>query len=360
MKIVDRYLIKQFLSTIIFSIVGFTALFVIIDMMENLDDFIDQNVNAFVILKYYGVFVPEIIKLMMPVAILFSSLFTSGKMSTSNELTALKASGVSFYRFMTPLVLLSFLFSVGLIYFGGYVVPLSNKTKVELELKYLNRGHTQMGRNIFFQDSPTRTVRITFFDESRLDARGVSIQEFSPEDLTVMIERIDAEHMLYDTLDTKWVVLNGTYRKFEKDGQKLEYFSALDLDTLNFRPKDLALKQLKTQEMNLDELEQAIQDQRDAGYNPNRLLIEYHSRYAFAMTGFIVVLFGLPLSANNRKAGMALQFGINILITFVYMGIMQITQAFGKNGALNPILTAWLVNIIFFVAALINLVRVRR
>lgn len=217
-----------------------------------------------------------------------------------------------------------------------------------------------MGRNIFFQDSPSRTVTINFFDESRLDARGVSIQEFDPNDLTVMIERIDAEHMLYDTVDTKWVALNGSYRKFDGGEQQLKYFSALDLDTLNFMPKDLALKQLKTQEMNLDELEQAIQDQRDAGYNPNRLLIEYHSRYAFAMTGFIVVLFGLPLSANKRKAGMALQFGINILVTFLYMGIMQITQAFGKNGALNPILTAWLVNLIFFVAAIVNLFRVKR
>ena len=89
-------------------------------------------------------------------------------------------------------------------------------------------------------------------------------------------------------------------------------------------------------------------------------MIEYHSRIAFAMTSVIVVLFGLPISANKRKGGVASQVGLNILVTFLYLVFMKVSQAFGKNGALNPIITAWFANFIFMIAALINLWRARQ
>ena len=108
MKIIDRYLVKQFLGTLFFGILAFTLLFVIIDMMENLDDFIDQSVPARLIFEYYFVFMPEIIRLMTPVSILLSALFTSGKMSNLNELTALKSSGISIYRYMVPFAITAF------------------------------------------------------------------------------------------------------------------------------------------------------------------------------------------------------------------------------------------------------------
>ena len=105
MKILDRYLVKQFLQTIAFGLIAFTALFVIIDLMEKMDDFIDQSVPGNIIFEYYIVFVPEIFRLMIPVAVLLACLFTVGKLSTQNELTSIKSSGVSLYRFMTPFLI---------------------------------------------------------------------------------------------------------------------------------------------------------------------------------------------------------------------------------------------------------------
>ena len=92
MKILDRYLVKQFMQTILFGLLAFTLIFVVIDMMENLDDFLDQNVPTSLILQYYFVFIPEMVRLMTPIAVLLASLFTAGKMANQNELTAIKAS----------------------------------------------------------------------------------------------------------------------------------------------------------------------------------------------------------------------------------------------------------------------------
>jgi len=362
MKILDKYIIKQFVLTILFGLLAFTLIFVIVDMMENLDDFIDQNVPAGMIFQYYFVFAPEIIKLMTPVAVLFSSLFTAGKMSNLNELTAIKSSGISLYRFMTPMVIVTVFVSLFAIYFGGYVVPEANQYKAEIERSYLKKNLIFSGSNIFFQDSYNRIVSIHFFDSFNNQVVKVSIQTFDENDLSIMTKRTDAQRMKFDSTKSTWLAYDVVNRTFSGDKETYEYFGIKEISNLNFTPGDLESKQQKPEEMTLSELNKLIDDQIKAGTDSKRVQIEYYSRFSFAMASFVVVLFGLPLAANTdkRRGGLALQFGINILITFIYLGTMQISSAFGKNGALNPILTAWLVNLFFLAGAVINLLKVRQ
>lgn len=360
MKILDRYLVKQFVQTIFFGLLAFTLIFVVIDAMENLDDFIDQNVTADIIFHYYFVFSPEIIKLVTPIAVLFAAMFTAGKAASTSELTAIKASGVSLVRFMAPFLITTFFLSCFSIYFSGYVVPMANKTKLNIEMTYLKKGLGSSSSNIFFQDSRNRIVSISFFDNATNTANRVSIQDFDAQKLNSMVGRVDALKLVYDSTGHIWMAINGSTRKFEGEKQSAVYFKNLQLTDLNFTPKDLSSKQQKPVEMNLDELNALIDSQKKAGNNPASTQIEYHSRIAFSMASLIVVLFGLPLSANRRKAGLAAQVGLNILITFIYLVFMKVSQAFGKNGSLDPVLTAWVANLVFVAAALINLPRVKQ
>ena len=360
MKIFDKYLVKQFLWTIFFGLIAFTVIFVILNLMENLDDFIDQNVPATIIFHYYIVFAPEIIRLITPVSVLFAALFVAGKCSSSSELTAIKASGISMYRFMLPFLVASFLISMLSIYFSGYVVPLANKIKANLEVTYLKRGTNYAGANLFFQDSKSRIVNISFFDNSSNQAVRVSLQEFQPNDPTKMVSRIDATKMIYDTLSKNWVARNGVKRVFLENGEQTSYFDTLRLSYLGFTPKELDSKQQKIEEMNFDDLKKYIKTQQQAGNDPTNTQIEYYSRYSFSMASFIIVFFGLPISANKRKGGVAVHVGINILVTFIYLVFMKISEAFGKNDAMNPILTAWIANLIFLAAAIYNLPKIRQ
>ncbi len=360
MKILDRYYVKQFLLTVFFGIIAFTLIFVVIDMMENLDDFIDQKAGIDIVLHYYFVFSPEIIKLITPIAVLFSALFIAGKASSLSELTAIKSSGVSMYRFMLPFLVAAFFISMFSIYFTGYLVPMANKTKINIERTYLNRGYSFAGSNLFFQDSKDRIVSISFFDDSRNQANRVSIQDFADNDPTKMVIRIDAANMVYDTLKNDWVAHNGVKRNFTDKTETADYFRTMTLSNLNFTNKDLISKQQKPEEMNLSELKNLINSKIQAGNDPTSAMIEYYSRYSFPMASLIVVLFGLPFSASQRKGGVAVQVGISILLTFIYLVSMKISQAFGKNGALNPFLTAWIANFIFLAAALINLPRMKQ
>lgn len=360
MKILDRYLIKQFIQSILFGLLAFTLIFVVIDMMENLDDFIDQNVQFPIIAQYYAVFIPDIIRLMIPVSVLLSSLFTAGKMSNLNELTAMKSSGISLYRFIAPFFIVSFLISIFTVYFAGYIVPMANKHKVYIEQTYMKKNLVYLGGNIFFQDSKTRIVTINYFDPVSNQANQVSIEDFNPNDRTKITGRIDAQRMVYDTVKASWTLYNGIERKLTDSTESAEKFIAKEITDLNFKPADLTKKQRKPEEMTLSELSDYAAEQLRTGNDPTGIRIEYQSRLAFAFSSMIVVLFGLPLTTSKRRGGVALQFGINLMITFVYLVFMKVSQAFGKNGVLDPFITAWFANFIFLIAAIVNIVRVRK
>ena len=359
MKIIDKYLVKQFLQTLVFGLITFVLLFIIINLFEYLGSFVDNKATISIVLQYYFYYTPEITRLVLPVAVLLACLFVSGKMSTLNELTAIKAGGVSLYRYMLPFMITTLFICIFSIYFGGYVVPEANKKKIYIEHTYMNLGYYTGGSNIFFQDSITRIVSIASYDIERNQAIEVSIQDFDPNDATKMISRIDASRMSYDKAQKCWN-LTGVVKKEFRDKTQVENISFnLTMTDLNFVPKDIINKQTKQEEMTLSELNAYAKDQVKAGNDPTETFIEFHSRIALAFSPLIVVMFGLPISTGKRKGGLALQFGLNLLITFIYLVFMKISQAFGKNGVLDPVTTAWFANFVFLVGALYNIRRSR-
>lgn len=357
MKILDKYITRQLIQSFLFGIMVFSVIFVVIDMIEKMDDFIDKNVEAAIVIEYYIVFLPEIIKLIIPVSVLLSALFVTGKMTSLSELTAIKAAGVNYYRYIMPFLLMAFTVSVLSVIFGGFVVPEANKRKVFIERNYMKKDLATFGDEVFFQDTQTRIVSINYFNTSNYRATRVSIQDFDRKDITRMISRIDAPTMYYDSTKNAWTLINVIKRNFSGANEEQIKMDTLRLTDLNFHPDDVLKKTRKPDEMTLVELKEYANEQLFAGNDPTRILIEYHSRYAFAFASLIVILFGLTISSNNRKSGVALQFGINLIITFIYLVTFKIGEAFGKNGILNPMLTAWSSNILFLAAAIINLFR---
>lgn len=357
MTLIDKYLVKQFLLTILFALLTFLAIFIIVDLMEHIDEFIDNEMSITIIVKYYMVFLPQMIRYMTPISVLLAALFVTGKLSDLNEVTALKASGMSLYRYMAPFIITAIFISLFSIYFGGYVTPIANKIKVGIERDYWNFGAIRSGNNIFFQDSKTRIVTISSYNVNSGQANIVSIQDFSPNTITQMLGRIDAKKMKFDSSSASWTLYDVVQREFTEFSETRSKYDEIKMDDLHFSPQDVIKKQIKNEEMTLSELDELAKEQLFAGTNPKRVQIEYHSRIAFAFASIITVLFGLPLSTNKRKGGLALQFGINLLITFTYLVFMSISQAFGKNGVMSPILTGWFANIVFFIAALLNIAR---
>ncbi|MFA6457546.1 MAG: LptF/LptG family permease, partial [Bacteroidota bacterium] len=361
MKIVDKYILKQFILTMIFGLITFMAIFVIIDLMENLDDFLDNNVVNAVIVQYYIAFLPEIIKLMTPVAVLLASLFTTGKLATNNELTALKAGGMSIYRYMFPLIIVALIVSIASVYFNGWIVPYANQHKFSIERQYLHKNLESTARtNIYLQDGKKRIVYIAYYDGTTGTGTRTSIQEFSDTSLITIAQRWDGLQFSWDSTKQKWSMSLGQHRIVHTGGESLIKFDSYTFNDLTFSPKDIVKKVEKPEEMNYTELGEFITRQLSSGNDTARWMVDYYNKVAFPFASVIVVLFGIPFSFGKRKGGIALQVGISAAVVFIYMVFMKISNVFGYNGDLNPLLTAWLANIIFFTAGMVNILRVNK
>ncbi|HLP17155.1 MAG TPA: LPS export ABC transporter permease LptG [Bacteroidota bacterium] len=361
MKILDRYILKKFLLGALFGLIAFVSLFVVIDLMENLGDFLDHNVDTPIIIRYYLAFMPEIVKLMMPVAVLLSCLFTTGKLASQNELTAMKSGGLSMYRYMTPLLIVALFISLASVYFNGWIVPSANQYKSSISQKYLQRGsETAMRINIYLQDGPKRIVYINRYDGTLNLGSRVSIEEFSDTSLISLERRYDAQQIVWDSTANRWELRSGVERTFTGTTQIVNNFSELPFNALRFLPSDLVKKTDRPDEMDYFELRHFIEQQQRSGNDVSRWMVDFYSKVSFPFASVIVVLFGVPFSFGKRRSGLALQFGISLAVCFIYLAFMKISQVFGYNGDLNPLLTAWLANLLFASAGVINIIRAEK
>jgi lipopolysaccharide export system permease protein len=352
-KQLDRYIIIQFIKNLLFALLCFIIIFILVDLFENLDRFIDNKLSFPMVLNYYLYFIPEIIRLISPISMLLATLFTVGAMINYNEIIAVKNAGVSLIRFMTPFLIIGIVITGISIYFNNWVVPEANKKKFFIERNHMNKNKNVVNYNkLYFQDSKNQLILIDNFTEVDLAAKKVSIQLFNPDSLTVLSKRVDAEQMKW--INNSWVFINASERDFSSGKEELKSYDSIEtsqiggLNKINLVPNQIIKKQLKPDEMNYTELDDLIISMKKGGQNVDRQMVDFYSKISFSFSNLIVIIFGMSISTGSkRRKGLALQFGISILVSFVYLGFVKISQSFGYNGDLDPLLTAWLANIAF-------------
>jgi lipopolysaccharide export system permease protein len=363
--IIDRYIIRQYVVASFFGLLSFVSIFLIIDLTEKVDDFLDASVPTETIIEYYIAFVPEIVKLMTPVAMLLAALFVTGRLATNQELSAIKSGGIGLYRLLAPFLFVAVVVSSFSIYLNGWIVPHSNQTKYYIERTYLHRGGSATQRfNLFFQVGPSKVVSVNYFDIQSRTASKVTILEFADSNRTMITHRYDAPHMSWrgesDSLPGGWVLQRGNQRHTVDLNSPIETYDRLFVGTLGLLPDDIEKKQRKPDEMVYEDLAAFIQSQQQAGQDVSRWLVDYHAKMAFPFASIIMVLFGVPFASSRQRTGAALGFGIAVAVTFIYLAFTKISQVFGYNGDIDPLLTAWLANLIFLLAAIVNIIRVQK
>jgi lipopolysaccharide export system permease protein len=358
-KLIDRYIVKNFVTTTFFALLAVILIFIIIDAMENLGDLVDRQATFKTILLYYFYFTPEIIKLITPVALMLGSLFVTARLSTQNEWTAMKACGMSLYRIMIPYLVVAFVVSGMSVYFNSWIVPKANKKKLTIEREYMQKNRVSgSGANIYVQDSPTKILSMGYFDDSRAIASRVSIQDFSDTNFTMLVSRVDAQTMEWDSAGHRWMLREGVRRWFTHDKERIEKFSMEPAGKLHFDPDDLRKKQEQPDEMDYSTLKQFIENQQRAGQDVSRWLVDLYYKFSFPFASVIVVLFCVPFASVKRRGGIGVQIGISLLVTFIYLVFLKVSQVFGYNGDIPPLLTAWLANLAFLAGAIYITLRV--
>lgn len=355
MKILDRYIINKFLGTLVFSLIAFSMIFIIIDLVGFLDKFIDQRVSFLIVLKYYFFYLPYIIILTLPVATLLASLFSIGQLSRYNELIAMQSSGLSNYRILSPLIVAGIIISLLVAYAGERFVPYTNQQKKAIFQKSVDkiqRKAVAQTKDITLQIEQNRWLLVGFFDTNTNTAFKVSIQQYAQNQL---IKRLDAPQMSWE--NGQWILKSAFIREFVNGKEHAQTLEELALQDIRFKPADIARVQKKAEEMSYWELKRFIREVRRTGGNANRWLVDLYLKISFPFANFIIILFGAPLASRKTRSGTALSFGISLFICFLYFGIIKVGQSLGHNETLPPLLAAWMGNLIFGIGAIYILIR---
>lgn len=381
---IDRYVLRQFVLTFFFAILAFITIYLAIDLMEKLDDFLDRNVDTPIIVKYYLFKIPDIIHLVVPIAMLLASLFTVGRLDTTHELTAIRAAGRSVRRFVIPLLFFGLLISGGMIYFDGWVVPVANKEHFAIDRQYLGRNVINGQSNVFLRLSPTLNLHMDYFDPKTGVANRVSLERIDTAAEIVLVDlkgrngsslatqadttntiritqRIDANTMTYDSAAKVWTLFNGVARNFDDPVNiATTFFTEREIPGIPVTPGELNLSQQNLNELTLEEMRSRIEQEELGGRDTGRLMVDYYARISFPFSAFIVIFFGIPFSSNQRKSGAAVTIAITALVSAIYLVMTEVSKTFSYGDNVHPALVAWMANIAFLFVGVLNLVRVER
>lgn len=352
MRILDRYIAKKFLSNILFSILAFIVIFLIVDLVEKLSDYIDRETPLVVLVQYYIYFIPEVITLAMPLSMLLATLFSVGQLSKYNEILAMKASGISLYRIMAPILLLSLLVSIFMIYFVEMVVPRANTERAEIKGRYIDRQSRYVSArisNLYFHDDLGRRIFIGYYNSSDQLARTISVLMFDDANIYIR-HRIDARTMRWQ--DGQWVLEHAWERYFNGQLDSVIFHDEHTLSGFSYVPDELGAVQKDPLEMNYGELKKFIDDVKRNGGDPNQWLVDLYLKISFPFANFIIVLFGAPLAAVRARSAGAAGIALSLIFVFLYFLGVKAGQTFGQTGAMHPMLAAWLGNIAFTVGGL--------
>lgn len=356
--ILPGYIRSKFLKLFVSCLISVIMIYLVVDLVENLDQFLDRDVPNKVILLYYLYYVPYITVLTMPVATLLASVFSVGIFARHNELVAMKSLGYSMYRVARTLLGMGLGVSLLTFFLSESVTIQMNRKRQDIRRTYLSRtggGVSKQLRNLEIQEPPDKIVTIGYYDDKKQVAKQVKIETFQESRL---VSRLDSPSMQWN--GQAWVVSKGYQRIFDGENEKAHLIDRPETFHFQFDPAELILAQIKPEEMKFLELYDFVGRVRELGGEGHRWLTDFHLRIAFPMSNLIIVFFSIPIAYNRRKKSLTVGFGISLLICFFYFGLVKMGQTMGQKGSLPPFWAAWLGNNIMGICSVINVIKTRK
>ena len=348
MRIHDRYVLGDFWRNLGIGLLAFTVIYVTVDVTEQINVYIDNHARLAEVALFYAYKIPWILVLIMPVSVLLATVFALGKLSKQNELTAFISSGTSLARVASPILVSALIVSIAMIAFGEFVIPDANRRS--LKVKHVNAQadrdseDTHYRSNVHYQGEHGRTYYAEGYDLVLKALVNPILYEYEGGTLH---ERIDAKKAFWD--GAEWVFVDGAVREFLAQGEKVTPFAKLPMKELTERPEDFAKEEIAPEQMNYRELRVYIDKLARSGGPVDKYLVDLYFKFSFPFTNFIFAVIGAALSSAKRKPSMATGFGMTLLISFTYYGVLRIGQDLGHSGAFNPFFAAWMGNLVFVV-----------
>jgi lipopolysaccharide export system permease protein len=344
MNIIDKYIIKKFLTTFFFML-GIVMLFsTVFDISSRLSEFIDNNATiSGIIFKYYANFVVYYGNTFSALIIFLSVIWFTAKMAQDSEIIPLMFSGKPFTRILRPYFVAATILVILSLFLNHFVIPRSNKIRLDFEEQYyrdrmfVENYHAQFPGNM-----------IVYFSSYLSDENIVN-------DLKIEIWSNDGKpsQFIYaktamNTIGTqKWKLNNYYVRKIGKPHDDLKFGAALDT-ILNFTIEEMAMRDNRAETMTFTELKKFIEMEKRKGSPkiPDYQIMLYQ-RTSLPFATYVLTLMGVAVSSRKKRGGIGINIAIGLLFVFIYIFTMQVSTVAAKNLGFPPIIAVWVPNFIF-------------
>lgn len=349
----DRYLLREWIRVFFVTLLGFPILVFVIDLTDKIERYMGRGIPARSVALSYVFDLPDKMFLVLPVAVLFATVFTVGALGRHSEITAAKASGISFHRLVRPLfAAAAAAFVMGLLL--GEAAPAAATRRLEVLGERAIRSTSSRYNFVYRADSGwVYAVRALELQTREMLDLLMERDGAGPDYPTIVLA---AQRAVFgdSARPSSWTLHRGSLRYLGDTGPGSEtafQFDSLRTRTLKERPSDLLAEPKAPEEMRYAELGRYIDALARSGSNVKKLQVERALKIAIPFICVLIALFGAPLAISTPKSGMAWGVAASLATTFTVLLMFQLAKAVGAGGVLPPTLAAWLPNLLVAVAA---------
>ncbi|HOG16547.1 MAG TPA: LPS export ABC transporter permease LptG [Syntrophales bacterium] len=358
MKILDRYVAREFLRFLGLVLATFVVLYLLIDFFEKIRMFMSNAATVRQVVTHFLYTIPMIVTQTLPAAVLLASLITFGTLSRHGEITAMKAGGISLYRIAAPVVAIAAAICGLLFLFSEYVTPKTYEKAEYIRLVEVQKKESlgTFKQNAIWYRGKDGIYNFKFFDVQRNEIQGITIHYL--KDMSEISMRIDAERAEWK--DGKWIFHNLLITRFPKDDFPQLERVRQQVVAMPETPADFQVVQKNTEEMGFFELREFVRKLQSEGYDATRYIVDMHGKVAFSLVSLILAVIGAAFSVRSERSGGVVQsIGAGIVLGFSYWIIFAFGLSLGRSGTIPPLLAAWSANLLFGAGAVFLFKRLR-
>ena len=344
--ILDRYLMREYLTFVAMGLAVGAALFVVIDLLETLDRFLREKPRFVYILEHFLYRLPDALHQGLPVVVLVATIFLFLALNRFHELTAMKAAGISLYRASAPILIIGLGIAVASGLFQELLLPRINELAEEVDRVKIKRQlprHLQQRQRLWMRSSDTRFYRVELLSPGTNDMYGVTMLDVDRD--FRLASRLDARRAHWS--EGGWELSDGAFREIGPEGQVQTVPFARTTADLKEDIADFTHIQKTVSAMSYSELKEYITRLEATGFQVKKYLVELHSKLSFPLVNLIMVLVAIPFAVQSPRSGRIFGIGLAIAIMAGYLVVHYVAIAFARADLLPPLVAAWTANIIF-------------
>jgi len=353
-RILDEYVVREFLGTFIMVLSGFVLLMLVFTFFDLVGDIIRNHVPLTTVGAYLVNLTPDMLYQLAPLAVLIAVLVTFGVLNRNSEITAMKATGISLYRLVIPIISIAAILSISLFLFDQYYLPQANRRQEAL--RNIIKGKPPQTvlhpeRNWIFGQphagEPGRIFYYQFYDPDHKEFANLSVFEFDPSTFS-LTRRIVAPRVFWDGDNNIWHFQNGWVRDMTgAETTGYHEFKQLSFSEIHEDPGYFTKENWQSQEMNFPQLSSYIKDLRQSGFDTMRLRVALWHKLAYPLIAIVMAVLAIPFALSMGRRGSLSAIAVAIAVALAYWVIDGLFGAMGNVNYLPAAMAAWSSDVLF-------------